>query len=440
MVNIFVAALTPRINYAFRLVFETILNDEVRFFTDADAFSQCRGVKINYSDQQEMKGLYLQPHGLLHDSHLQFQYPEMTEWMGEKVLFPVENSFLPFDLFAATFFLVSRYEEYLPGKRDSHQRFMPRHSTAGRFHFLDKPLVNIWALKLADLLESTFAGTKFNRSTFHYIPTFDIDNAWAYQHKNLFRILLSTSKDIIHGRWKTFKERFLVLLGFQSDPYDNYDFLWKVLKQFKFSPISFFLLNSWGKHDRSVSHRNIFFRMLVKNWAKTGQVGIHPSYASNKHAELLAKEIGRLKRITGQEVEHSRQHFLKITMPKTYRELIAQGIKTDYSMGYASRPGFRASIATPYFFFDILKDETTTLKICPFQVMDVTLLNYRNLRASDAIKEIKKLMEITAQTGGTFVSLWHNESLNDQGRWSGWCDVYTEMTRYAAQLRDGDKI
>lgn len=439
MINVYVSGLTPRIEYSFKLIFETILNNKVNFIDDETVFKNTQGVRLNYSKNSELGGFYIEPFGLLHESHLQYQHPEISKWENVHVFYHVENSKLPFDLFSAAFYLVSRYEEYLPGKRDRHQRFMARKSLAGVNQFIEKPLVNIWALLLADSIEKENPGFKFERSKFTYQPTIDIDNAWAFRNKGLPRITLSLIKDILHGRWRTMVQRLSVVFRLSNDPYDNYDFMLSIFKQYNLRPIYFFLLNKNGRHDRSLSHRNLYFRNLIQKLAKSGEVGIHPSYASNEHHRLLQVETNRLKSIIRKEVELSRQHYLKLSMPKTYRRLIDNGIKADFTMGFPSRPGFRASIATPYPFFDILENRTTGLIIYPFQVMDVTLLHYRNLNANDALKKIQNLMEETAKVGGTFISLWHNESMSDTGHWKGWRNVYTEMTRKAAELNDDTK-
>jgi hypothetical protein len=439
MINVFSDELTPRIQYSFRLVFETILNNKVQFFQNEEDFKNCKGVKINYSDKNEIDGLYLKPSGLLNQHHLEVQYPDIFIWDEEPAFFPVESSFLPFDIFSASFYLVSRYEEYLPGKRDSHQRFNARNSCAVHNNFLEKPLVNIWALKMAQLIKNTYPEIDFIPSQFQYIPTIDIDNAWAFKNKGFVRISLSIIKDLVKGRFKLLKIRLAVVNRIEDDPYDSYSFMKQIFQEYNFRPIFFFLLNSKGKHDRSLSYKNSAYRNLIVRMSKVGEIGAHPSYASsaNRSEKQLGIEISRLKSITEKEVKYSRQHYLKFTMPTTYRRLLSNGIEADYSMGYPSRPGFRASIATPFYFFDVLKNETTRLTVYPFQVMDVTLLHYRNMRAADASKKIEKLILETARVGGTFISLWHNESLNDNGHWNGWQTVYTQMTQFAADLRDG---
>jgi hypothetical protein len=434
MVNIYTSEITHRLEYSFRLLFETILGDEVKFYSNEKSYSESVGVKINYSDNEKLDGLQLRPHSLLFEKHLEIQAIDVFEWDSDKVFFKVENSFLPFDIFAASFYLVSRYEEYIPGKRDRHQRFLSRNSLANQHRFLEKPLVNIWTMKMAAIIEEKVDGYSFNRPKFNYIPTIDIDNAWAFKNKGFFRQLGSTFKDVAKGKLKQINQRFLVILRLKKDPYDNYDFIHETIRRFNLHPHFFILLNKKGRYDRSLSHKNKNYRRLIHSLSKWGEVGIHPSYMSNKGNHQLEKEVGRLESIIGQKVKSSRQHYLKISMPKTYRRLIENGIETDYTMGFASRPGFRDSICTPHLFFDILEDKQTKLKIVPFQVMDVTLLDYRNMTADEALNKIKSLMLETASVGGTFVSLWHNESLSGLEKWKGWREVYTEMTQLAVEL------
>ena len=47
------------------------------------------------------------------------------------------------------------------------------------------------------------------------------------------------------------------------------------------------------------------------------------------------------------------------------------------------------------------------------------------------LDEIKNIINQVKSVNGTFISLWHNESLSDQKRWKGWRRVYEEMIKYA---------
>src|SRR5450759_745714 len=98
-------------------------------------------------------------------------------------------------------------------------------------------------------------------------------------------------------------------------------------------------------------------------------------------------------------------------------------------MGYPDESGFRAGIARPFYFYDVLEDKQTTLKIVPFQVMDATLYKYKNIDPAAAKELILKLISETKKVGGLFVSIWHNTSLLDNEEWIGWRDVFEFMLK-----------
>ncbi len=439
MINVFVKDLTPRIEYAFELVFGTILNSKVIFHTRANSFEVAGRVKINYSEKHFPDCLNLIPHSLLLSAKLKKIKPKKIMWDNLPALFPVEKSFLPFDIFAATFFLVSRYEEYFYENLDKHGRFDPFGSVAAQYNFLEKPLVNLWAIKMAEAIRQNDLDFLYDKPCFQYLPTFDIDNAWAFKNKSVVRLFLSSAKDVVYGRWHSLKKRVKVISGFQPDPYDNYDFILNEIALHKFNPIFFFLLRSRGKFDRALSPKNRKFKKLIRRLAEFGEVGIHPSYYSNSNKKALQHEITLLSDITSKDITCSRQHFLMLHFPSTYQNLIQNNIEVDYSMGYPDCVGFRASLATPFRFFDIEQNKTTNLKIVPFQIMDVTLKHYMNLSISQTLKKIELLMLETARVGGTFVSLWHNESLG-QSKSDHKCRfIYAEMSRLAAKLQNEAK-
>jgi hypothetical protein len=96
-------------------------------------------------------------------------------------------------------------------------------------------------------------------------------------------------------------------------------------------------------------------------------------------------------------------------------------------MGYAAQPGFRASICSSFNFFDLDMDTETKLRVHPFTFMEGTLRDYMDVNASKAMTLIKPLIDEVKAVNGTFISLWHNESLSNTGRWLGWDKVYEDM-------------
>ncbi|MCK6648322.1 MAG: polysaccharide deacetylase family protein, partial [Bacteroidia bacterium] len=352
---------------------------------------------------------------------------------NEKVFFATgKASALPFDVFAASFFLVSRYEEYLPHIRDEHDRFDAKDSLAFQNNFLQKPLVNIWALWIKNALKNKYPQLQFPERKYQFVSTIDIDNAYAFREKGFTRSIGGYLKAFSKFDINEIKQRTKVLLGLEKDPYDTYDFQLEILRKHKFKSIYFFLLGDYGVNDKNLPIESKKFQSLIKTLGDYADVGIHPSYGSNKSKEQLKKEVGRLSKVLHRDVTKSRQHFLKLTLPETYRNLIDLDIKDDYTMGFASQVGFRASICTSFNFYDLDMELETKLKIHPFAIMEGTLKYYMKVKPEDAMKKIKPLIDEVKAVNGDFMSLWHNDTLNNQNLWIGWQKVYQEMVEYAS--------
>jgi hypothetical protein len=205
-----------------------------------------------------------------------------------------------------------------------------------------------------------------------------------------------------------------------------------VNKQNHISPVFFFQVGRYGRYDKNIAPSSPAMRKLIQKIASEYPLGIHPSYQSNENTDLLRDEIATLNGIINKPVTRSRQHFLKLSFPETYQRLISFGITDDYTMGYANLPGFRAGTCTPFPFYDLSMEQETALIIHPFQVMDGTLNQYLKLSPLEAIDYISKINAEVRKVNGTFVSLWHNESLSEMREWTGWQDVFYALTKTAA--------
>lgn len=330
------------------------------------------------------------------------------------------------------FYLITRYEEYLPYASDQHGRFPATQSLAFRYDFLQQPLVNLLALKIKRILQKVFPALPFATPQFQYLPTFDIDLAWAYRHRGLFRTLGAYLKNLQQLDFKTLKRRLGVHFFSKKDPFYTFDFIEQLSCTFQLHPVFFFLLGDYGRFDKNIPPNNAALQALIKKLASNHLVGIHPSYQSNAHIMQLQTEVQRLSTILGKNIHHSRQHFLKLHLPTTYQNLIKVGIQQDYTMGYADQIGFRASIATPYRWYDLSREQATNLKIVPFQVMDVTLREYLKLSPQKAVEAVVTLLKTTQKVNGTFVTLWHNNSLGETEGWEGWRVVFEKIVTYVS--------
>lgn len=428
---------TNRVHYIMQLMLTRLLGIKVDFCTNMTDFLNFQGPKFSYGIPVDEKNLFFAAHKLLFERNIKATQVLHSIFEGIHVLFPVNdrNAALPFDAFAAAFYLVSRYEEYLPFEKDIHSRFNAVHSDAYKNGYLQIPVVNKWSLKLKEIFKTKFPEMEIKLPTFDFLPTIDIDAAYAYKNKGITRVIGGLLKAIHNRNLAELKERIQVVTGKQPDPFDTFEVQFQLQKRYNYQALYFFLLADYGYNDKNIPYNNRTFRQLIRTIADYANVGIHPSYASFSQPELIQIEIDRLQNIVKTEIESSRQHFLRLNFPATYQNLINCDIVNDYTMGYADVAGFRASICTPYLFYDLSQDMPSNLTIHPFTVMDGTLSDYMNLSAHQATEVIGTLMEEVFEVGGIFIPVWHNPTFGQKEINNDWLEVFIKMVEKATQLK-----
>jgi hypothetical protein len=434
MLLVLVPKTTPRLQYTFKLMLTGLLGIDYTLTAKVGEFCSYEGMKFAYGKSIEDEDhLYLASAGLLFEKGITNPSIQSVEYDGEKALFPVyeRNAALPYDPFSAAFFMVSRYEEYMPYRKDVYGRFTAQESHAHKLGFLRKPVVNIWARQLGLVLKKNFRSLEIHSPHYRFIPTYDIDQAWSYMGKGFVRTAGAYVKSLMLGDFNEILERSRVITGMQPDPFDTFDYQLNLQKLYHLRPIYFFLFAGYSEYDKNISVNYSKFRQLIKRIADYADTGIHPSYASNINLQVLESEIRGLSGVLNREIVNSRQHYLKLHLPETYRNIANFDITTDYTMGYASLPGFRAGICTPFQFYDIDLETVMPITVVPFAVMDGTLRDYMNTGPDQAIAIIHELIDVVKAYGGVFSSIWHNDSLSETGRWVGWRRVYEALVKHA---------
>jgi hypothetical protein len=413
MIAIYTDSITPRLQYTLNLVFKTVLGIDYVLLTDKQTFSASSLPKISYSKEKVSDEIHFFATSLLFENNIQPQTICVTHNNGLPIFFQHHhNDALSFDAFAMIFYLVSRYEEYVISDRDEHGRFTANLSIAYQHNFLQIPLVNHLCLKIQSLLTQQYPQLNFPKQQFQFLPTYDIDFAWSFLNKGLKRTTGAYVRALLKGNIKEIAHRITVQLGLKTDPFFTFSTLNTFHLTHRLSPIYFFLIGDYGTFDKNIAHDNRAFQQLIQHTAARYNIGVHPSYISNQKPQQITTEIERLTTITNQNIIRSRQHFLKLSLPTTYRNLLQNGILEDYTMGYATEVGFRASIATPYFWYDLENEKPTALQIIPFQVMDVTLSNYLKLDLNASRQLLQNIINNTKAVNGLFSTLWHNNNIN----------------------------
>jgi len=432
MLLVYTHKITPRLNYVFKQIFTRILGLEVRFTTKIEEFLMEEGMKFSYTKQALGNELFVKNNDLLFNQGIDYLDINIVQWEEAPCFFQTNfSSEVPCDIFAASFYLISRYEEYLPHVKDTYERFPASESLAFQNNFLDLPVIDIWAYKFREILLKKFEDNKEalknEKRKFNYISTIDIDNAYQFKHKGFTRSIGGILKDLYQLNMQNLWMRFLVVFNLRRDPFDMFKMLLALQKKYKIKTIFFFLLGDYSTFDKNISANNTNYKLLIKNIADYAEVGIHPSYFSMRYDLKIKKEKNILESIVNFPVVKSRHHYLRIDLPETYQNLVDLEIKEEYSMGYAMHYGFRASTCTPFYFYDLDFEIQTPLKVFPFAVMDTTLKDYLNFTPKKSFNTIMHLAKEVKKVDGSLITIFHNESVSGSGRWRGWGRLYESL-------------
>jgi hypothetical protein len=419
---------TTRLQYITDFIGSLLLPDKMQLTSDRDLFKNFIGAKINYSsstiDNNEFR---INPVSLLFETGIKPQSIDCFETGGSKAFYKTTGDFT-FDIFAASFYLLSRYEEYLPHQKDIYGRYAHENSVAFKNNFLHLPLINIWLENFKNELALKFPGLQFKNNEFRFIPTYDIDIAWSYNNKGFFRNTGGFLKDLANAQWTKLTVRINVLSGKQKDPFGAYDWMDALHEKYNLKPYYFFpVAEKKSKYDKNISPYNFEYRDLIKKSSSKYKIGIHPSWQSGDDNALTWTEKKILGKITGETIDTSRQHFIRFTLPGTYRQLIRYEIKNEFSMGYGSINGFRASVTSPFYWYDLEKEAATDLLVHPFCFMDANSFFEQKLTPKQALIEINDYYNSIKSVNGTMITIWHNPFLGTDDLFAGWKEVYEEF-------------
>jgi len=419
-IHIYTKNSSARQEYIFRIFFD----DQYTLHTDPDTYIQAPGYHIAYANEAPPgTQLHIIPEGLLCGSELRNTFLSPLPALWSETELPART-----DIFALAFFIITRLEEYHSPHTDQHGRFLPQYSILAA-HNMHIPWIDVWRSLLWDRILYQVPATVFNKPEFRVLPSFDIDHAYAFRGKGFLKNTGGLLRDLFLGKASAFASR-LRYLSKGDDPYDTYSYIHTQLHIHKLRAV-FFLLCGWRNppYDTPVNLSSAAYQQLLPELRAMGEIGLHPSYASHNSIQALQQEYHLLQSNIPAAVSATRQHFLRIQWPDTYRRLLETGIRSDYTMGYASQTGFRAGTCRPFSWFDPEKNQETPLRVYPFSCMDGTLNEYLGLSPEEAIQRVHELRNITRRYNGVFVSLWHNHSLSNRGHWKGWRPVFEDMLR-----------
>jgi hypothetical protein len=336
------------------------------------------------------------------------------------------------DIFSAIFWYLSRIEEYNAPNMDIHGRFRCAQSISSTLGLVQLPLVDMLIDRLARIFSDQYT-LSIKRPPCKHRSTLDIDQIWAFAHKKE-KVFLGMLKSLWQRDWKTLSFRKRSFVSAYDDPFFTFIDIEKWHDELKLVP-EYFVLSSDNQHLHDKNHpiEDAPARILIRSLDRGQNMGLHPSYASNIDGTLVKTEKERLEKVLEKPISKSRQHFLKLHMPHTYRTLMKNGIAEDYSMGYADAIGYRAGTGHSFLWYDLDNEMITNLRVFPLICMDVTLKEYMKLTPESALSQVLEMISLSETLQSPFTLLWHNSSMSDIGDWTPWVYVYKKILEHLAQ-------
>ena len=427
MLLLFTHKITNRLTYTARHIFEKILGIEIAFTTKVEDFIKHSGPKMTYSKQPLQNEFFVRSNDLLFEQGINDLDIKVSDWEGIPCFFASgEKSTVPYDIFSASFFLLSRYEEYLPHVKDSVGRFPVKESIAYQNKFLELPVVDLWAHKLLEMLKERFPDIKKKERAYSFTSIINVTTSHCYAMRGLTRSIGGFLLDLGNFKFRSVADRFLVLLGVKQDPYDNFYELVDIHKKFPIKTMFFFQFAKHSAHDKNISPNNNKFRYLIKSVADYSVVSLSTSFLSSTDKSVLQEEKKRLSNLINRPISYSRLRYNRVSVPTTYRNLVETEFTDDFSMGYTHEIGFRAGTCTPFHFYDINMEVKQPLKVHPFAMHDYALVNYKN--RDEIFEKMDRMYRLVKQVNGDFIIIFSNELLGSRHSLD-WMELYQSFLK-----------
>jgi len=416
-VRIYAQSINQRLSYTCRFIFNQVLKVNFELITNETEFISEPGFKINFSNQDFENTYKIIPHTFINEHSVNADVFYLSEKNNHWYLYQTqiqETNQAPLDFFSTVFYFISRYEEWQNYQPDQHLRFEANSSILFKNNLHLKPLVDIWIDDFKNAFEKFYQKKIFPEKQFKVISTIDVDNVYAFKTKGFIRSTGAYVRDFIKLDLKNIINRTQVLFFSKKDPFDVYEELNLFCLEQNIPLIYFFLMRTGTKHDRSLNPESNAFKLVFETIKKqNAHIGIHPSYDTAYENNLLQNELNIIQNQANQKVIFSRQHFLRFNIKTTPQLLMSKGIQADFTMGFASTPGFRAGTSFPFYYYDFANETTGSLLMVPFCLMDGAYTVYSKLNANDAFENIKSISSEIQKVGGYFISVFHERSFYD---------------------------
>jgi hypothetical protein len=317
------------------------------------------------------------------------------------------------DIFASSFFMLTRWEEYVNKTRDYHNRFAGTKSIAYKYNFLNRPIVNEYLEMLWNMMLSLGFTQKRKQRNYEIKLTHDID---MLKFPKSFRMIVG---DILKRKNPRLALNHFSFM-FLKNPFDTFDLLMTSSEKIGLRSHFYFLSSdkSIQPYEFRYDIKSKFFKGKITEIVRRGHIiGFHPGYYTYENEERWLIEKNMLEDAVNMNITEGRQHYLRFDITKTPQIWDRNNMKLDSTIGYPEKEGFRCGTGDVFPLFDILKRVQMNLNESPLIIMDGTLFEYQNKSYKDSFEIFKYYIMICKKYNSCITLLFHNDIFID--KWSG---------------------
>ncbi|MBL4716759.1 MAG: hypothetical protein JKX95_08995, partial [Bacteroidia bacterium] len=321
------------------------------------------------------------------------------------------------DYLSTSFYMINCLQEYGEEKSDQHGRFSYRDSYQHKYNCINQNLVAQYFDKLYDQLPQINSHYKRPHHRNKFFVSHDNDTFYGSLFQDGFYAIKKFRLDVL------LKLLYNEMIG--KSNWLNLNKIMDIEDQFGVRSTFFWLVNQ-GKvhgtvHNADYDIKSTKVQALIKEIERRGfNNGLHKSFSNDSYGIELEK--------LGWATVLNRNHFLKIKIPDSLREMEEAGIKMDFSLGFVEITGFRNSYSMPFKPFDMDLNRQLDVVSIPLHVMDASLWHYQKLSSESAGKNVMDFLESNKENT-MFSILWHNKFFSDY-KFKGYKDVYKMILEY----------
>lgn len=319
------------------------------------------------------------------------------------------------DIFASSFFMLSRWEEYVLGREESVY-------DSHRFYQIDEKLLFCVRHSLTEHLlvhEYEFLLRRLMTALGHALPldrkpelliTHDVDTLGARPSRLVLKHTVSLLRERSFGkawRWVLLNLRVSLFCARRWKLFDAYI---KEASKYGYRDVFLFKCCRKGETEYTYSISGRTCRKILSGLKNEQRdLGFHPSQSVFRNDAQFNEELSRFRKGTDVVPVMGRNHRLLHNL-QTVRQWESGNVPFTSNWGYQTRPGFQCGIARPFPVFDIFSRKTSRVYEIPFAIMDSALKKMcRNERWGEDKKEcfIARMVRAVARFGGILCINWH---------------------------------